>query len=82
MDDDADMKLPAATSAEGDDMDLDGAPLNDSMMSSQSQQPQSFTPLQSRRLPQPAYSATLCPSMDLIVMGLGSGGHGHGHHHA
>ena len=83
MDDDADMKLPAATSAGGDDMDLDGVPLNDSMMSSQSlsQQPQSFTPLQSRRLPQPAYSATLCPSMDLIVMGLGSGGHGHGHHH-
>ena len=76
-----DMKLPAAASAEGGDMDLDGAALNDSMMSSQSQPPQSFTPLQSRRLPQPAYSATLCPSMDLIVMGLGSGGHGHGHHH-
>jgi len=90
-DDDADMK-PAASSpaSEGNDaMDLDGesaGALNDSVLSSQSQQQhQSFTPLQSRRLPQPAYGAALCPSMDLVVLGLGhgggsGGGRGHGHH--
>ena len=83
MDDDEDTKPAAAPAEEGDGMDL----LDDSMMSSQSQphhqHHQSFTPLQSRRLPQPAYGAALCPSMDLIVLGLGSGvhGHGHGHHH-
>ena len=34
--------------------------------------PQSFTPLQSRRLAAPAFSASLCPSMDLIALGLGN----------
>eukprot|EP00562_Extubocellulus_spinifer_P001852 CAMPEP_0178484400 /NCGR_PEP_ID=MMETSP0696-20121128/7731_1 /TAXON_ID=265572 /ORGANISM="Extubocellulus spinifer, Strain CCMP396" /LENGTH=1148 /DNA_ID=CAMNT_0020111949 /DNA_START=1 /DNA_END=3447 /DNA_ORIENTATION=+ len=74
---DEDMKPEAAAATAHDEHPVDGPvlePPNASAMMSQGAAPipQSFTPLQSRRLPQAAHSAALCPTMDLIALGLGN----------